>query len=88
MSQTAPATSAVNPTMRQGRGKSASSGSPGGTITDTEISTWIDWLTRNGELEEGKLKPSDIYTNEFNPYANGTYSPDSGADGQALEAAK
>ncbi|MET0796697.1 MAG: ABC transporter substrate-binding protein, partial [Rhodococcus sp. (in: high G+C Gram-positive bacteria)] len=68
--------------------KSPGVAGPGGTITDTEISTWIDWLTRNGELEEGKLKPSDIYTNEFNPYANGTYSPDSGADGQALEAAK
>ncbi|WP_068270547.1 ABC transporter substrate-binding protein, partial [Aldersonia kunmingensis] len=40
----------------------------GGTIAEKEIQLWIDWLTRNGELEKDKLKPSDFYTNEFNPY--------------------
>lgn len=59
---------------------------PGGVITDEEIQLWIDWLTRNGELEEGALTTSDVYTNEFNPYSNGTYPADSGADGQALAA--
>ncbi|WP_043780971.1 ABC transporter substrate-binding protein [Rhodococcus sp. JVH1] len=59
---------------------------PGGVITDKEIQTWIDWLVRNGELEDGKLTPADVYTNEFNPYANGTYPADSGPDGQALAA--
>ncbi|MCQ4117947.1 ABC transporter substrate-binding protein [Rhodococcus tibetensis] len=57
---------------------------PGGVITDQEIQTWTDWLVRNGELEDGKLTPADVYTNEYNPYANGTYHADSGPDGQAL----
>ncbi|GAA3224110.1 ABC transporter substrate-binding protein [Actinocorallia longicatena] len=39
--------------------------SPGGAIADKELQTWIDWLTREGEIKSG-LKPSDIYTNEFN----------------------
>lgn len=58
---------------------------PGGVITDQEIDVWIDWLERNGELTES-IAPADVYTNEYNPYANGTYTPDSGADGQALAA--
>ena len=57
---------------------------PGGVIADRELQTWIDWLVRNGELEDGKLKVKDLYTNEFNPYANGTYPEGSGPDGQVL----
>lgn len=68
--------------------KSPGVAGPGGVIAELEISTWIDWLTRNGELEEGKLTPADIYTNTFNPYANGTYTPESGADGEVLEVGK
>jgi len=64
--------------------KSPGVAGPGGVITDKEIQTWIDWLVRNGELEDGKLTPADVYTNEYNPYANGTYPADSGPDGQAL----
>ncbi|KAF0961884.1 ABC transporter substrate-binding protein [Rhodococcus sp. T7] len=66
--------------------KSPGIAGPGGVITDKEIQTWIDWLVRNGELEDGKLTPADVYTNEYNPYANGTYPADSGPDGQALSA--
>ncbi|EKT82887.1 sulfonate ABC transporter substrate-binding protein [Rhodococcus opacus M213] len=66
--------------------KSPGVAGPGGVITDKEIQTWIDWLVRNGELEDGKLTPADAYTNEYNPYANGTYPADSGPDGQALAA--
>ncbi|OUS94812.1 ABC transporter substrate-binding protein [Rhodococcus sp. NCIMB 12038] len=66
--------------------KSPGIAGPGGVITDKEIQTWIDWLVRNGELEDGKLTPADVYTNEYNPYANGTYPADSGPDGQALAA--
>ncbi|MDH6285272.1 ABC transporter substrate-binding protein [Rhodococcus sp. NM-2] len=66
--------------------KSPGVAGPGGVITDKEIETWIDWLVRNGELEDGKLTPADVYTNEYNPYANGTYPADSGPDGQALAA--
>lgn len=64
--------------------KSTSIAGPGGVIADKEIQTWIDWLVRNGELDKDKLKASDIYTNEFNPYSNGTYPDGAGPDGQAL----
>jgi len=57
---------------------------PGAVIAERELQTWIDWLVRNGELEEGQLKAKDLYTNEFNPYANGTYDETSGPDGQTL----
>ncbi|KLI05057.1 ABC transporter substrate-binding protein [Mycolicibacterium conceptionense] len=57
---------------------------PGAVIAERELQTWIDWLVRNGELKEGQLKAKDLYTNEFNPYANGTYPDNSGPDGKAL----
>jgi ABC-type nitrate/sulfonate/bicarbonate transport system substrate-binding protein len=34
---------------------------------DDRIQLWIDELVNLGEIEEGQFKPSDIYTNEFNP---------------------
>ena len=64
--------------------RSTSIAGPGGVIDDKEIQLWIDWLVRNGELPQGKLTAADLYTNEFNPYANGTFPADSGPDGQAL----
>lgn len=51
--------------------KSTGVASPGGVIQEKEIQIWIDWLVRNGELQQDKLKPADLYTNKFNPYANG-----------------
>lgn len=36
--------------------------------TDKDAQFWIDWLVKDGKLKEGQLKPSDIYTNEYNPY--------------------
>jgi ABC-type nitrate/sulfonate/bicarbonate transport system substrate-binding protein len=57
---------------------------PGAVIAERELQTWIDWLVRNGELKESELKANDLYTNEFNPYANGTYPEASGPDGQLL----
>lgn len=56
----------------------------GGVIAEREIQTWIDWLVRNEELDAGALTASDLYTNEFNPYANGSYPDSSGPDGQPL----
>ena len=41
----------------------------GGVITLSEYDVWIKWLVKNGELKEGQIKPEDLYTNEFNPYA-------------------
>ncbi|HEX3737918.1 MAG TPA: ABC transporter substrate-binding protein [Solirubrobacterales bacterium] len=41
----------------------------GGLIRPHEFPLWIKWLEEEGELEPGRLKPSETYTNEFNPYA-------------------
>ncbi|WP_029116042.1 ABC transporter substrate-binding protein [Mycobacterium sp. URHB0044] len=65
--------------------KSTGVAGPGGVIAEKEIQLWIDWLVRNGELERGKLSANDLYTNQYNPYANGTYPQNSGPDGQAPE---
>jgi ABC-type nitrate/sulfonate/bicarbonate transport system substrate-binding protein len=37
-------------------------------LEDSDVQFWLDWLVRDGKLQEGQLKLSDIYTNEFNPY--------------------
>lgn len=54
--------------------KSTGIAGKGGVIADSEFTTWIDWLEREGELRPGQIKPGDLYTNEFNPYANGSVS--------------
>ena len=36
-------------------------------IVDKDLQWWIDRFVEDGILKPGKLKPSDIYTNEFNP---------------------
>ena len=41
----------------------------GGVIAVSEYDVWIDWLVKNGELEEGQVKAEDLYTNEYNPFA-------------------
>ena len=41
----------------------------GGVITASEYDVWIDWLVKNGELKEGEVKAEDLYTNEYNPFA-------------------
>lgn len=42
---------------------------PGGVLRDQDFSIWIDWLTASGEVDAAKLKPADLYTNEFNSAA-------------------
>jgi len=37
-------------------------------ITDENVQLWIDVFVDDGILKPGQLKPSDVYTNEFNPY--------------------
>lgn len=66
--------------------KSTGVGNPGGVIDEKELQIWIDWLVRNGELAEGQLTASDVFTNEFVPYANGTLDPASGPNGEEVEA--
>ncbi len=39
-----------------------------GLLQDSDIQFWLDWFLREGKIREGELKPSDIYTNAFNPY--------------------
>lgn len=41
----------------------------GGTLSDREFQIWIDWLVKDGELAPGRLRPEDVYTNLFNPFA-------------------
>jgi len=36
-------------------------------ITDRDIQFWIDKFTEDGLLKPAQIKPSDIYTNTFNP---------------------
>jgi ABC-type nitrate/sulfonate/bicarbonate transport system substrate-binding protein len=64
--------------------KSSSLPTPGGVIQDDEISVWVDWLLEDGQVEEGELVVEDLYTNEFNPYSNGTFAPDAGPDGEEV----
>jgi ABC-type nitrate/sulfonate/bicarbonate transport system substrate-binding protein len=49
--------------------KSTGVANPGGAISEKEISTWVDWLGETGQIPEGSIEPSDVYTNDFNPYA-------------------
>jgi ABC-type nitrate/sulfonate/bicarbonate transport system substrate-binding protein len=36
-------------------------------IADKDLQWWIDRFVASGQLKPGQVKPSDIYTNEFNP---------------------
>ncbi|MFZ3058809.1 MAG: ABC transporter substrate-binding protein [Candidatus Methanoperedens sp.] len=39
-------------------------------FTDNDVQVWIDDFVEAGTLKPGQIKPSDVYTNEFNPYYN------------------
>jgi ABC-type nitrate/sulfonate/bicarbonate transport system substrate-binding protein len=49
--------------------KSTGVANKGGAISEQEVSTWVDWLTQTGQIPEGSVRPADVYTNDFNPYA-------------------
>lgn len=40
---------------------------PGGLLSDLQFQRWIDWMVRDGQLQNGQLKASELYTNQFNP---------------------
>ncbi|BCJ47247.1 ABC transporter substrate-binding protein [Actinoplanes ianthinogenes] len=42
---------------------------PNALIKDADIQFYIDQLTKKGELTAGQVKPTDFYTNDYNPYA-------------------
>ncbi|WP_431869735.1 ABC transporter substrate-binding protein [Nocardiopsis eucommiae] len=56
----------------------------GGVVAQEEFAIWLEWLDRNGELPGGSVEASDLYTNEFNPFHNGTFPEGSGPDGQPV----
>lgn len=39
-----------------------------GLLNDSDVTYWLDWFVQEGKLKEGEIKPSDIYTNQFNSY--------------------
>jgi ABC-type nitrate/sulfonate/bicarbonate transport system substrate-binding protein len=43
----------------------------GGVIAEQEFTTWITWLEQQGQIPAGKVAAAAVYTNKFNPYANG-----------------
>ncbi|MFG3555341.1 ABC transporter substrate-binding protein [Micromonospora sp. NPDC047557] len=51
--------------------KSSGVAGRGGVISEQEFGTWIDWLAAEGELKGERPKPSDIFTNRFNPFVDG-----------------
>ena len=40
-------------------------------ITDKDVQWWLEIFEFEGKLKPGQIKPSDVYTNEFNPYYTG-----------------
>ncbi|WP_342770241.1 MULTISPECIES: ABC transporter substrate-binding protein [unclassified Methanoculleus] len=38
-------------------------------INDADVQFWLDIMEKEGALKPGQLRPSDVYTNEFNPYS-------------------
>ncbi|OUS94646.1 ABC transporter substrate-binding protein [Rhodococcus sp. NCIMB 12038] len=67
--------------------KSAGVPAAGGVIDPGEFQIWIDQGVRLGVLKPGGTTAEGLFTNEYNPYANGTYPPGSDADGNPVVAA-
>lgn len=42
---------------------------PGGALREEDFSAWIDWLDAEGQIDVDRINVSELYTNEFNPYA-------------------
>ncbi|HEX6151816.1 ABC transporter substrate-binding protein [Nocardioides sp.] len=43
--------------------------SKGGVVRDEDFTLWLEWLEAEGEVEAGSIEPSELYTNEYNPFA-------------------
>jgi len=37
-------------------------------VQESYIQAWLDLMVKHGQLREGQIKASDIYTNDYNPY--------------------
>ena len=40
----------------------------GPAATDVVERIWLDWLVKDGQVSAGRLKLSDFYTNQLNPF--------------------
>jgi ABC-type nitrate/sulfonate/bicarbonate transport system substrate-binding protein len=49
--------------------KSAGVGGKGGVIRPQEFESYLAWFEANGPLKPGQVRLSDVYTNQFNPFA-------------------
>ena len=49
--------------------KSAGVGGKGGVIRPPEFESYLAWFEVNGQLKAGQIRAADVYTNQFNPYA-------------------
>lgn len=45
--------------------------SRGGVLRDEYFTIWLDWLEASGEIDTEDIKIDELYTNEFNPFAEG-----------------
>nr|WP_245819659.1 ABC transporter substrate-binding protein [Rhodococcus yunnanensis] len=63
--------------------KSAGVPAPGAVIADDEFTLWVDEAVRLGELP-ADLDVATLYTNEYNPYANGRFEPDADENGNPI----
>ncbi|WP_283135317.1 ABC transporter substrate-binding protein [Rhizohabitans arisaemae] len=43
----------------------------GGAIAEAEFATWVRWLEAEGEIEPGRVRPGEVFTNALNPLAGG-----------------
>ena len=48
--------------------KSIAVAGKGGLMKEQEFSAYIEWYVKTGQLKEGRIRASDVYTNRFNPY--------------------
>jgi len=44
--------------------------SEGGLLSEHDFQIVLDWLEANGEIAKGAVNVRDVFTNEFNPYAD------------------
>jgi ABC-type nitrate/sulfonate/bicarbonate transport system substrate-binding protein len=49
--------------------RSSKAETKGGAIATREFQIWIDWLVRDGQLQPGRAKPADYFSNALNSYA-------------------
>ena len=65
--------------------KSTGVAGKGGVIDPKEISIWVDWLAERASSRRTRSNPSDLYTNEYNPYATARATRPAASDGEAID---